>query len=483
MTTVTPTGGTEGAMSCTSYQGFDGTGTDGRGVTSKVFTDPLALATACAASGRTATVHLDELGRPRLTEQVLGDDYREVVMKVDQTYDSFGRLLFATDPYPSTQDPLTAYGTTQYWNADGTPLCFIRGKGKQERPSPPTHPSDPPMATNEPSEVYPMCFSRHFVDHTEVLSVQDAASLLTGSPQASVVKSSNLTAAGRLLARATWQGTNRLEYATFTQDRLGHLASMTRYQNAAAGSNPVTSSWRTNSLGQLTELDEPDAAAQLNTYSNWGELIETTRTVDGTVKRTLQKYDAYGRVVHSEQQSGAIVDPQTVHDFAYDTAVQVAPQVTAKNVLGRLAKATWPTGSVTFSYDDLGRNNAQVFTDAQGGIAQGSNYVEKRTFHGDGSLDLLELFLPDTGFADESAKYIYDSAGRGLTVTYTNGKQQELYSATTIDPFGRVRAAKYALADYTAEYDDFGRRLMKQVAVSSFHGSRKISYGDFDPVG
>lgn len=479
MTTVTPTGGTEGAMSCTTYQGFDGTSADGRSVTSKVFIDPLPLATACTASGRTATVHLDELGRPRLTEQVLGDANPSVIMKVDQTYDSLGRLLFATDPYPSTQDPLTAYGTTQYWNADGTPLCSIRGKGKQERPAPPVNPSEPPMLTNEASEVYPTCFSRHFVDHVEVLSVQDAASLLNGAPQASVVKSSYLTAAGRLLARATWQGANRLEYATFTQDRLGHLASMTRYQNAAAGSNPVTSSWRTNSLGQLIELDEPDAAAQLNTYSNWGELIETKRTAAGTVKRTVQKYDAYGRVIHSEQQSAGVVDPETVHDYAYDTAVQVAPQVTAKNVLGRLAKATWPTGSVTFSYDGLGRNDAQVFTDLKG-----KNHVEKHTFLGDGSLDLLELFLPDTGFADEQVKYKYDSAGRGTTVTYKNGAdQRELYSATTIDPFGRVRAAKYGLADYTADYDDVGRRLMKQVAVSSTLGSRKISYGTFDPVG
>src|SRR5205814_352961 len=127
MTTVTPAGSTEGTLSCTTYQGFDGSDPNGRSITSTVFTDPIAPATACSATGRTATVHLDELGRPRLTEQVLGADYPSVVMKVDQAYDSFGHLLFATDPYPSTQDPTTAYGTTRYRNADGTPLCCIRG--------------------------------------------------------------------------------------------------------------------------------------------------------------------------------------------------------------------------------------------------------------------------------------------------------------------------------------------------------------------
>src|ERR1043165_4493210 len=52
-----------------------------------------------------------------------------------------------------------------------------------------------------------------------------------------------------------------------------------------------------------------------------------------------------------------------------------------------------------------------------------------------------------------------------------------------MDPFSRVRAAKYALADSPAAYHDLGRRLIKQFAVSSPLESRKISYGGFDPVG
>ncbi|HEX8111801.1 MAG TPA: hypothetical protein VF516_28915 [Kofleriaceae bacterium] len=57
---------------------------------------------------------------------------------------------------------------------------------------------------------------------------------------------------------------------------------MTRYQDAASGANPVTSSWRFDSLGQMLELDEPGSAPQFNTYSNWGELLQTVRYVTST---------------------------------------------------------------------------------------------------------------------------------------------------------------------------------------------------------
>ena len=40
-----------------------------------------------------------------------------------------------------------------------------------------------------------------------------------------------------------------------------------------------------------------------------------------------------------------------------------------------------------------------------------------------------------------------------------------------------------ALATYTADYADVGRRLMRQVSVASSLESRKISFAGFDPVG
>jgi YD repeat-containing protein len=440
MTTVTPPGGVEGALSCTTYQGFGGGDAQGRRVTMKVFTDALPPATACAATGRTATVYLDELARARITDVVLGADYPGITMKVgDRTYDSLGRILFEADPYPSDQNAATAYGTTRFFNTDGTPSCTIRGSGRQPRPT------SFLVATNEASEIYPTCFSHVFQDNVEWVNVRDPSSLLAGSPQDGVVRGNAFTAMGRLITRSTWQGSTRLEHAVFGHDRLGHVTSMTRYQDPVEYTNFITSSWRFDSLGQVLQLNEPDSPPQFNLYSSWGEIVETNRTVAGTLKRVVQRYDAHGRLTHSEQQTGGVVDPETVRDYFYDTPVQAAPQVTATNTLGRLAQATWPTGSVTYSYDGLGRTNAQVFTDAQGSL-----YVEKHTLHGDGSPAALDLFLPDTAFANEHVAYTHDSAGRGRSVTYTNGNSQTLYQASTIDPFGRVRQARYGAATYAA---------------------------------
>ena len=50
-------------------------------------------------------------------------------------------------------------------------------------------------------------------------------------------------------------------------------------------------------------------------------------------------------------------------------------------------------------------------------------------------------------------------------------------------PWGRGRQAHYGPTSYTASYDDIGRRLLKQVTVSSPLGSRAISFPGLDPVG
>ena len=72
---------------------------------------------------------------------------------------------------------------------------------------------------------------------------------------------------------------------------------------------------------------------------------------------------------------------------------------------------------MSFSYDAFGRINAQVFTDRT--TTSANVYVEKHTFHGDGSLQALDLLLPDTTpVKDERVEYSYDSAGRPRSVKY-----------------------------------------------------------------
>ena len=67
--------------------------------------------------------------------------------------------------------------------------------------------------------------------------------------------------------------------------------------------------------------------------------------------------------------------------------------------------------------------------------------------------------------------------------TYANGTSQNLFQASTIDAFGRVRQAQYGQTSYAATYADLGRRLMSQVSVTSSHGSHSISFQTLDPVG
>ena len=372
------------------------------------------------------------------------------------------------------QDAAKAYGTTYLFTAAGSPSCFIRGYGPQPLTA----------VTDEPSERYPTCFTRAFVNHEETLGVRDAASLAASSPQAGVTRVATLTAVGRVVARSTWQNSARLEHATFTHDRLGQLTGVTRYHDPVGVSNPVQSFWRFDSLGQVLAWQEPESAVQLATYSNWGELLEvqwTDSTASPSIDRRLvTAYDALGRITRREERNDGVTDPETVNEYAYDIGTSVTPLMTPTHVLGRLARAKAPTGEVFFSYDALGRVNARTFTDSQGG-----KYVEKTTMDLDGAVAALELYLPDTGHQPERVEYSYDSARRLRSMTFVDGSaSRKLYEALDLDPLGRVRKARYGgHVDYGATYADLGRRLLNEVTIASASGSRSILYLDYDPMG
>src|SRR5262249_42896329 len=153
-------------------------------------------------------------------------------------------------------------------------------------------------------------------------------------------------------------------------------------------------------------------------------------TSPSTQRQIVYRYDALGRLTHSEDQTDGEVDPRTVKDFLYDQPVTNAvPAVTPTNVLGRLAMAISPLSSTSFSYDLLGRVNAQVYSDL---TQMGNNaFVEKRAYHGDGSLSGFDLLLPDSGYTKEHVDYVYDSAGRLQTLTYSDGiANRSLFAAT-----------------------------------------------------
>jgi hypothetical protein len=245
-----------------------------------------------------------------------------------------------------TESLRTAYGTSRFFNTEGTPSCFVRGAGPQAFTT----------MTDEANERYPTCFRRFFVNHREFIDTQTADSLLPGSPQEGVGHRSAYSAVGQLLERKTYKSDAStgsridMEDAQFGYDRLGHLIRMERYQDPSQPTIAVATTWHFDSLGQLLELDEP----QFRSYTNWGELVVTqwndTTTTPSTDRRTINRYDALGRLVHREDQTNQVVNAATVNDFVYDQAINsTAPPVIATNVLGRLAKATSPTSSVSFS--------------------------------------------------------------------------------------------------------------------------------------
>lgn len=484
---VKPTGGNEGVLSSMSYNGFGIGQTGGRTVTQKVFTDPVAVANVGSAAGRTGKTMIDSLGRAVLTEAQLGADYaNKKVIVGARRFDLFGRVLFEADPYLSTDDDSTTYGTSRYFNTDGTLSCSIRGKGRQPF-------VDHPI-TDEVNEVYPTCVSRRFANNAEIVDTRDAASLLSGSEQYGTVHHTQYTAIGRPVVASTEGGGSWgvLERSTFAYDALGRMTVMTRFANAAVATGGTSTTWHYDSLGWMTKLEEYDSAPQISNFDSWGE-VTSTQWCDATIsscagsgavnRSIISRYDALGRKVHGEDQTKGVVDPQTVNDYVYDIGVNNAtPSVTATNVKGRLAKATSPTSKVSFSYDGLGRVNAKVFTDRT--VGSNNVYVQKQDFHGDGSPQTLHLLLPDNAFKDEKVDYSYDSAARPRSVKYNDGASQDLFTASgstdIYDVLGRIRSAKYGAATLTAAYADTGRNLLNQVKVTSPgtpEHSRTIKWG------
>jgi len=265
-------GGTLGVVSTASYLGFTGSDPAGRRITDMRFSDPVPPANVAGTAGRTRTVFLDELGRQRRVELALGSDYASQALVVgSRTYDGAGRIIFVADPYPNTQDPSTAYGTTNYFSDMGDLNCVIRGQGRQPLTT----------VTDLAAEIFPTCFRPSFVGHVATLDTRDAASLAANSPQEGVVKRVVATAIGRIIERSTWMADSRIEDAAYTYDRLGQPTSMTRFRDPVGPTSGVEWSWQHDSIGETLQMVQPDTATRSYGYSDWGELVETQWSDDG----------------------------------------------------------------------------------------------------------------------------------------------------------------------------------------------------------
>jgi RHS repeat-associated protein len=470
-TLAAPPGGSLDVTAVTKYLGFAGNDPLGRRVRTTSFADPVPAQQVVSTKGRTGTVFLDEVGRKRRLEIELGSDYGTEKLISRQVYDGFGRVSFESDPHPTTQAEATAYGTSHHYLTDGTPRCSIRGRG----------PLPYSAVTDEATERYPTCYERSFTNHQETMGVRGPDSLLPSSLQAGVVRSVTRSAIGRAISRQTFQGATRIEYADYLQDRLGNNVRIRRYGNPVSVLDAVTWSARFDNLGQQRRVDEPESAPRYYEYSRFGELLDVHWIDGGHDFRSKRSYDGLGRMVHAADWFDGKEIQETVKDYIYDEDIPVpVPQVASGNLVGRLARAKSPLGDTFLGYDAWGNVSLRSTIDSTG-----ESYSEVTERHLDGSMHALEMFLPDTGYAQERAEYGYDSAGHLRAVAYQGPADSTvLYEATDIDVWGRLRKGWFgAEVSVTADFTDTGRNLPELTEVQSSHGSRAFLHLGFDPVG
>ena len=98
---------------------------------------------------------------------------------------------------------------------------------------------------------------------------------------------------------------------------------MTRHQDPLSTADPVTTlvALRFPRPGS-TKLEEPGSAPQIRSYDSWGDGDPGAMGNDGSARparpqdrRTITRYDALGRVMHSEDRTNNVVNPETVNDY------------------------------------------------------------------------------------------------------------------------------------------------------------------------
>ncbi len=471
--TVTPPGGSLGVVSMATYGGFVDDDPAGRTISTTAFSDPVPPTGPHEAAEHVTISFLDELGRTRRVERKLGADYSDTLVMLSRQFDQRGRITFEADPYPTSQNGATAYGTSYHYDSEGMLKCSIRGNGPQPLI----------MVSDASTERFPTCFTRTFVDHAVHVSVQGPDSLSTSGPQKGVVYADTTSAIGRLLWRETRNGQGtRLELSTHSHDRLGQPIGLTRYNKPATTTEPVSWTWSRDSAGQVLSASEPGVDPRSYKYSNWGELLNVTWTdsTTSTAKRLAYAYDALGRITASEERENGVIVPDTEYAWIYDQ-VHDPSVLGATFVAGRLTATKSSIGDMHLSYDAFGRVDHRVFV---GPDAQLYREQTQRRF--DGALSSLEFHLPDNSYKPELYSYEYDSASRLRSVSFHDGEATKpLYRADDLDPFGRVRHALYGeTITYEATRDETGRRLPRQDTILLASGERRgITHVSYDAVG
>ena len=283
---------------------------------------------------------------------------------------------------------------------------------------------------------------------------------------------------GRVLRVQEYEGTfancrtdEGSPYATTTYgyDVLGNLTGVTD-----AKGNVLTLAYDT--LSRTTRVDDPDMGAWTYRYDANGHLIEQT---DAKNQSIYYQYDALNRRVQKDYRTQKTLEAGDVV-YTYDGHTD--------NRQGRLSQVQDVSGTMTYSYDAMGRVTR---TDQ---VVDGVTYTTQRVY--DGSGRLTTLTYPDhsvvthtyngpqlkevTGGNEVYARFEgYNAQGQpgtlthanGVTTTYTYDPQNfRLKTLTSLKGAAEIQALGYG-------YDAVGN---VNVLTDAQHGQQIFGYDVFN---
>jgi YD repeat-containing protein len=249
-TTLTLPGEATGTTSITTYLGFGDT--SGRRISTISYDDATGSDQLSTAPQHASTVFIDEVGRETETQTDLGSSYgtgsAASLITNYRIYDSLGRVAFEAAPFSAQIDPSTAFGTSTFYNPDGTPYVAVAYNGFHFG------------TMSDTGDGLVTSFSHGYSNHTEEFLIAKADANVLSGPQAGVSTVIARTAIGRRISSSTGD-VNVMEYSEYTEDPFGRLTSMIRYVDPVGQANPVVTRWTNDSLGHVLETQPPSGAA------------------------------------------------------------------------------------------------------------------------------------------------------------------------------------------------------------------------------
>ena len=260
------------------------------------------------------------------------------------------------------------------------------------------------------------------------------------------------------------------------------------------GGATVTTSYRTDVLGQLMEIGDEHGRMCTYRYDCMGNRLEINHREAGQRKMW---YDARRKVVRTLDANGndlqAVLDAKgrlirltsgvtVLEEYVYDDP--------ARNALGRLSLVTYQGGKQVFNYDLAGRlaRHEYHFDGVAAPHVMAYEYDllgrEVAVVHPDGTRITKQLTRNGRvkamdGFLNDVA---YDARGLPTMITFANGVVTE---TTYTDGPGRVKTQKtvnglaQVLEDITYIYDKMEVLLASQDATTGGLGKRSYAY---DPL-